>query len=183
MASVSYLLLLLVSLVHHLVRCVPQGQSRYQKRLSLVIADNRISGSRSCLRIRPIPSVSCSRKRGSNHRRSILWWLLSCRGREHDNRIIRFAAPALTSLVKVAGLVWYSEIFINTAATALVSVGLGNGTRATRTSVLQNEGAFTFNPAATAQSGALTQLNFAPTANVGGVQLCVMQQTPHKYQR
>ncbi|KAL6717386.1 hypothetical protein ACLMJK_005301 [Lecanora helva] len=71
----------------------------------------------------------------------------------------------------VAGLVWYSQVFINTAATALVSVGVGNGTRATRTSIMQNEGAFTFNPQNTAPAGALTQLNFAPTANVGGAQL------------
>ena len=71
-------------------------------------------------------------------------------------------AQFLTTLVQVAGLVWYSEIFINTAATAVVSVGIGNGTRATRTSVLQNEGAFTFNPGGTAGPGALTQLNFEP---------------------
>ncbi|MCJ1274719.1 hypothetical protein MMC21_002517 [Puttea exsequens] len=68
----------------------------------------------------------------------------------------------------VAGLVWYSQVFINTAATALVSVGVGNGTSATRTSILQNEGDFTFNPSATEAAGALTQLNFQPTVNVGG---------------
>ena len=74
----------------------------------------------------------------------------------------------------VAGLVWYQEVFINTAATALVSVGVGNGTSATRTSVIQNEGQFTFNPTdATESPGALTQLNFQPTVNVGGAQLCV----------
>ena len=73
----------------------------------------------------------------------------------------------------VAGLVWYSEIFLNTAATELVSVGVGNGTRATRTSVLQNEGAFTFNPAATAAgSNALTQVAFDPTVSISGAILC-----------
>lgn len=78
------------------------------------------------------------------------------------------------TLMQVAGLVWYSEIFLNTAATAVVSVGVVNGTRATRTSVLQDEGAFTFNPGGgTAGPGALTQLNFQPTAVVGGAQLCV----------
>ncbi len=75
--------------------------------------------------------------------------------------------------MQVAGLVWYSQIFINTAATAVVSVGIGNGTRATRTSVLQNEGAFTFNPGGTAGPGALTQLNFESTAVVAGAQLFV----------
>ena len=68
----------------------------------------------------------------------------------------------------VAGLVWYSEVFINTAATAYVSVGVGNGTSATRTSIVENEGEFTFNPAATVSGNALTQLNYQPTVNVGG---------------
>ena len=77
-------------------------------------------------------------------------------------------ALLLITCPKVAGLVWYSQVFINTAATALVSVGVGNGTSATRTSVLQNEGAFTFNPSTAAGAGALTQLNFQPTATVGG---------------
>ena len=68
----------------------------------------------------------------------------------------------------VAGLVWYSEVFINTAATAFVSVGVGNGTSATRTSVVENEGDFTFSLGATVSGGALTQLNYQPTVNVGG---------------
>ena len=81
----------------------------------------------------------------------------------------------VTSYIQVAGLVWYSEVFINTAATALVSVGVGNGTaRATRTSVVQNEGAFTFNAENTANAGALTQLNFQPTAVISGATLYVM---------
>ncbi|KAF6240677.1 hypothetical protein HO173_001349 [Letharia columbiana] len=72
----------------------------------------------------------------------------------------------------VAGVVWYQEVFINTAATAVVSVGVGNGTSATRTSVHQNEGQFTVgNPTATDGSVALTQINFQPTANVGGAEL------------
>ena len=72
------------------------------------------------------------------------------------------------------GVVWYQEVFINTAATALVSVGVGNGTSATRTSILQNEGQLTVgNPAAATDSVALTQINFQPTANVGGAELYV----------
>lgn len=72
----------------------------------------------------------------------------------------------------VAGVVWYQEVFINTAATAVVSVGVGNGTSATRTSIQQNEGQLTVgNPSATGASVALTQINFQPTANVGGAQL------------
>ncbi|KAL9135149.1 MAG: hypothetical protein Q9175_003665 [Cornicularia normoerica] len=72
----------------------------------------------------------------------------------------------------VAGVVWYQEVFINTAATAVVSVGVGNGTSATRTSVVQNEGQFTVgSAAATEGSVALTQINFQPTAIVGGAKL------------
>lgn len=72
------------------------------------------------------------------------------------------------------GVVWYQEVFINTAATAVVSVGIGNGTSATRTSIHQNEGQFTIgNPTSTGGSIALTQINFQPTANVGGAELCV----------
>ncbi len=75
--------------------------------------------------------------------------------------------------MQVAALVWYSEIFINTAATAVISVGIVNGTRASRTSVVQNEGAFTFNPVATAGPAALTQLNFEPTTIIGGAILYI----------
>lgn len=71
-------------------------------------------------------------------------------------------------------------MFINTAATALVSVGVGNGTRATRTSVVQDAGEFTFNPSATVDGGALTQLNFEPTVTVGGATLCVVHYPCHR---
>ncbi|CAD6569345.1 MAG: hypothetical protein ASARMPRED_002734 [Alectoria sarmentosa] len=75
-------------------------------------------------------------------------------------------------IADVAGVVWYQEVFINTAATAIVSVGVGNGTRATRTSIQQNEGQLTVgNPTATESSVALTQINFQPTAKVGGAEL------------
>ena len=68
--------------------------------------------------------------------------------------------------------VWYSEVFVNTAATAMVSVGVGNGTRATRTSVIQNEGSFTYNAGAPgAGVAALTQVNFDSTVNVAGAEL------------
>lgn len=70
------------------------------------------------------------------------------------------------------GVVWYQEVFINTAATAVVKVGVGNGTSATRTSIVQNEGQLTVgNPSAS--SFALTQINFQPTVNVGGAELYV----------
>lgn len=72
------------------------------------------------------------------------------------------------------GVVWYREVFINTAATAVVSVGVGNGTSATRTSVYQNEGQFTVGSVTVAEgSVALTQINFQTTALVGGAELCV----------
>ena len=76
--------------------------------------------------------------------------------------------------LRTIGVVWYQEVFINTAATAFVSVGVGNGTSATRTSIYQNEGQFTVgNPSVTTGSLALTQINFQPTANVGGAVLYV----------
>ena len=74
--------------------------------------------------------------------------------------------------LRPTGVVWYQEVFINTAATAVVSVGVGNGTSATRTSIQQAEGQLTVgNPTATEGSVALTQINYQPTANVGGAQL------------
>ena len=68
------------------------------------------------------------------------------------------------------GVVWYQEVFQNVAATAVVSVGVGNGTSATRTSIVQNEGQFTVGSTG---SVALTQINYQPTANVGGAVLYV----------
>lgn len=73
---------------------------------------------------------------------------------------------------RTIGVVWYQEVFINTAATAVVSVGVGNGTSATRTSIQQAEGQLTVGSVtATGSSVALTQINFQPTANVGGAEL------------
>ena len=72
------------------------------------------------------------------------------------------------------GVVWYQEVFINTVATSVVSVGVGNGTSATRVSIQQNEGQFTVgNPTSTGGSVALTQINYQPTAIVGGAELYV----------
>ncbi|CAO1604418.1 hypothetical protein XANCAGTX0491_007975 [Xanthoria calcicola] len=60
----------------------------------------------------------------------------------------------------VVGIVWYEEVFINTAATAFVGVGVGNnGSRVTRTSVVQNNVEFTFNPQASAQFGTVMVTN------------------------
>ena len=74
----------------------------------------------------------------------------------------------------VAGLVWYSQVFINDAATNLVQVGVNNASRTTRTSLIQNEGEFTYNPAASdAVGGALTQVNFEPSVTVAGAVLYV----------
>lgn len=79
----------------------------------------------------------------------------------------------------VAGLIWYSEIFINTAATQVVSVGVGNGTRATRTSIIANDAQFTFDPTmATAMASAplaLTQVLFDSVTTIAGAVLCVLR--------
>ncbi|KAL9042024.1 MAG: hypothetical protein Q9214_003910 [Letrouitia sp. 1 TL-2023] len=76
----------------------------------------------------------------------------------------------------VAGLVWYSEIFLNTAATAVVGIGVGNGTqpRTTRTSIIQNEAQITFNPAEVADAtgpAALTAVQFEPSITISGATL------------
>jgi len=94
------------------------------------------------------------------------------------------AAPAISSsgttvscggcyvVADVAGLVWYSEVFVNTAATAMVSVGAAtNGTRATRTSIVQNEGDFTFGPGVEATGAALNQINFDSSITIAGAVL------------
>jgi hypothetical protein len=74
----------------------------------------------------------------------------------------------------VAGIVWYSEIFINTGATAVVNVGVGNGTRATSTSLIRNEAQFTFNPSMATAMGsplALTSVHYDSTVTVAGAVL------------
>lgn len=76
----------------------------------------------------------------------------------------------------VAGLVWYSEIFLNTAATAVIGIGVGNGTQArtTRTSIIRNEAQITFNPAEVADAtdpAALTAIQFEPSITVSGAVL------------
>lgn len=76
----------------------------------------------------------------------------------------------------VAGLIWYSEIFLNTAATAVVGIGVGNGTlpRTTRTSIIRNEAQITFNPAEVADAtgpAALTAVQFEPSITIGGATL------------
>ena len=81
-------------------------------------------------------------------------------------------------VANVAGLVWYSEVFINTAATALVSVGAANnGTRATSTSIIQNEGDFTFGPGLPATGAALNQINYDSSLTISGAVL----QSPTAY--
>jgi len=74
----------------------------------------------------------------------------------------------------VAGIVWYSEVFIKTGATAVVNVGVGNGTRATSTSLIRNEAQFTFNPSMATAMGsplALTSVHYDSTVTVAGAVL------------
>ncbi len=71
------------------------------------------------------------------------------------------------------GVVWYQEVFIHTAATEVVSIGAGNGSSATRTSIYQNEGQFAVGTTSLGGSFALTQLNYQPTATVAGAVLYV----------
>ncbi|CAF9922364.1 MAG: hypothetical protein HETSPECPRED_005050 [Heterodermia speciosa] len=75
-------------------------------------------------------------------------------------------------IADVAALIWYSEVFINTAATAVVSILTGNGTQATRTSIIQNEAPFTFDPnrmsSAFSTDLSLTAVRYDSTVNIGG---------------
>ncbi|KAL8663422.1 MAG: hypothetical protein Q9168_008096 [Polycauliona sp. 1 TL-2023] len=77
-------------------------------------------------------------------------------------------------IADVAGIVWYEEVFVSTAATAFVGVGVGNnGSRVTRTSVVQNNLDFTFNPQASAPFGSAVVTNavFATETEIGGATL------------
>ena len=72
----------------------------------------------------------------------------------------------------VAGIVFYSEAFVHTAATQQVSVGVGNGTRATKTSTIRNEGAFTYDAVAGETIGAaLSTFAYGATVTVNGALL------------
>ncbi|KAI4282574.1 MAG: hypothetical protein L6R38_002823 [Xanthoria sp. 2 TBL-2021] len=74
----------------------------------------------------------------------------------------------------VVGIVWYEQVFINTAATAFVGVGVGNnGSRVTRTSIVQNDAEFTFNPQASAQYGTVMVTNaaFLTSTEIAGATL------------
>lgn len=86
------------------------------------------------------------------------------------------ACDACYIIADVAALVWYSEAFINTAATQFVDVRVGNnGSRSTRTSIVSNEAPFTYDPAkisaASMQDLALTPVEYAPSATVSGAVL------------
>ncbi|KAL8933347.1 MAG: hypothetical protein Q9211_005826, partial [Gyalolechia sp. 1 TL-2023] len=79
-------------------------------------------------------------------------------------------------VAQVDGVVWYEGVFLNNAATAVVSIGGGNGTRTTRTSLIYNEGEFTFNPAAgTAAFGTtplvVTNVGYDSETVIGGATL------------
>lgn len=75
----------------------------------------------------------------------------------------------------VAAVVWYSEIFLNVAATRVLNVAVGNSTRATRTSTIINERELIIEPDPDAGDDgseiALTALNFAPTYDIGSAKL------------
>ncbi|KAL8687423.1 MAG: hypothetical protein Q9224_005157 [Gallowayella concinna] len=80
-------------------------------------------------------------------------------------------------IADVAGFVWYSEVFIDTAATAFVGVGVGNnGSRVTRTSIVRNDAEFTFNPqASSAPYGTaplvVTNAGYGTSTEIAGVTL------------
>lgn len=75
----------------------------------------------------------------------------------------------------VAAIVWYSQAFINTVGTAVENVYLGNGTRTTRTSIIENESPFTYDPASISSAGmqdlALTPVDYEESATVSGAVL------------
>lgn len=77
-----------------------------------------------------------------------------------------------------AALIWYSEIFINTAAFEQVNIATGNGTgRSTRTTIVQQDAQFTFNPGKTGTTNlALTSgsVVYNSTHNLNGADLYVL---------
>ena len=75
----------------------------------------------------------------------------------------------------IAAVVWYSEIFLNVAATRVLNVAIGNNTQATRTVTVLNEATYTIeaNPDDEDDDSepALTALNFASTYTIGNATL------------
>lgn len=75
----------------------------------------------------------------------------------------------------MAAVVWYSEIFLNVAATRVLNVAIGNSTRATRTSTILNEAEITIEPDPNAgEDGSdvpLTSINYYPTIDIGNAKL------------
>lgn len=81
----------------------------------------------------------------------------------------------------VVAVVWYSQVFAYTAATAYANVATGNSTgRSTRVSIVTNtepftihEDEFTIQPGATGANAnvALTPVTYGPTASLNGVVL------------
>lgn len=66
----------------------------------------------------------------------------------------------------VDAVVWYSEVFVNIAATRVLNVNIGNNTRTTRTSTIINEATFTIEPNSNDEDGgvvALTTTNYDST--------------------
>lgn len=78
-------------------------------------------------------------------------------------------------MADVAAVVWYSEIFLNVAATKVLNVNIGNGTRSTRTSMVVNEAEFTIEPnpdnGGDDSGSPLTTINFDSTLDVNGAKL------------
>lgn len=71
----------------------------------------------------------------------------------------------------VAGIVFYSEVFQQTVATAVVSVGVANGSRSTSTSVVQAYPQITINPAAPDGGPAIEAVSYASEVSLNGAVL------------
>ena len=161
MALHSLVPLLVWGIIRH-VACVPQGKHSSRSSFDLVLT----SSSAALSSVTPAPQFlqpadpELAGPTSSNGGASV-----SCGG--------------CYVVANVAGLVWYSEVFMNTAATAMVSVGASgnNGTRTTSTSVVQNEGDFTFGPGAEPTGAALNQINYDSSITISGAVL----QSPTAY--
>ncbi len=148
---------LAVAVLHQHVLCVPQGRTIFTCSLEF--------------------SVDCARLK-TNYCVATLTESADL----HSSAVPDLNGPASSTqtcggchiVADVAGVVWYSEIFINTPATAEVNVVVGNGTRTTSTSTIKNQAQFTFDPSVAAAFGspvALTSAHYDSTVTVGGAVL------------
>ena len=74
-------------------------------------------------------------------------------------------------IADVAALVWYSEVFAQTVATEMVSVGMGNGSRATSTSIVSNFAPVSINAGAGGGGAIIQTVDYSDSVTLNGATL------------